>query len=126
DSCAKQAELTFAIARHAVVDLCQVFSAAPRPMEFDRLPRETLEKIRAKLAKHGMVLLPTVEADQKLAELRQMYEPYAYALANHLSQSLPPWIPEARGKDNWQTTAWAQRAGVMDKETVSVLHDDHF
>src|SRR5271168_1661047 len=41
-ACAKQAELTFAIARHAVVDLCQVFSASPRPPETDRLTPETL------------------------------------------------------------------------------------
>jgi hypothetical protein len=126
DSCAKQAELTFAIARHAVVDLCQVFGAAPRPLDSDRLPAETLGKLRSKLAQHGTVLFATPESEQKLLELRRMYEPYVYALANHLSQSLPPWIPEKKGKDNWQTTAWAQTAGVMDKETVGVVRDDHF
>ena len=126
DSCSKQAELTFAIARHAVVDLCQVFSAAPRPLKNDRLPRETLERLRSKLAQHGTVLLATPEADQKLLELRQMYEPYVHALAIHLSQTLPPWIPEKKGKDNWQTTAWRQTAGANEKETVYVLHDDHF
>jgi hypothetical protein len=126
DSCAKQAELTFAIARHAVVDLCQVFSAAPRLPKTDRLPRETLEKLRSKLAQHGMMLSATPEAEQKLLELRRMYEPYVYALANHLSQTLPPWTPEKKGKDNWQTTAWAQTAGVMDKKAVTVIRDDHF
>ncbi len=125
-SCAKQAELTFAIARHAVVDLCQVFSAAPRPLKTDRLPRETLEKLRSKLAQHGTVLCSTPEAEKKLLELRGMYEPYVNALANHLSQSLPPWLPEKKGKDNWQTTAWAQTAGVMDKEAVGAVRDDHF
>jgi len=126
DNCAKQAELTFAIARHAVVDLCQVFGAPPRLPESDRLPPETLEKLRSKLAKQGMVLLSTPGAEQKLLELRQMYEPYVNALAKHLRQGLPPWIPATKGKDNWQTTAWAQRAGIMDKEAFSVLHDDHF
>jgi hypothetical protein len=124
--CAKQAELTFAIARHAAVDLCQVFSATPRALPTDRLPREILEKIRSKLGCHGTVLSATPEADQKLLELRRMYEPYVHALANHLSQSLPPWIPEKKGKDNWQTTAWAQTTGVVEKEAVSILHDDHF
>jgi hypothetical protein len=126
DSCAKQAELTFAIGRHAVVDLCQVFSAAPHPLQSDRLPRETLQKLRLKLAEHGTVLLATPEAEQKLLELRGMYEPYVQALATHLSQSLPPWIPEKKSKDNWQTTAWARTAGMIDKEAVSILHDDHF
>ena len=125
-NCAKQAELTFAIARHAVVDLCQVFGAPPRLPESDRLPQETLEKLRSKLAKHGMALLATPEAEQKLLELRRMYEPYVHALALHLSQTLPSWIPAAKGKDNWQTTAWAQRSGAMEKETIGVLHDDHF
>jgi hypothetical protein len=126
DSCSKQAELTFAIARHAIVDLCQVFSAAPRPLTTDRLPRETLEKMRLKLAQHGTVLLATPEAEQKLVELRGMYEPYVHALATHLRQPLPPWIPEKKGKDNWETTAWARRAGITDNEAVGVLHDDHF
>jgi hypothetical protein len=125
-ACAKQAELTFAIARHAVVDLCQVFGAAPRAMPSDRLPPETLQRLRAKLAEHGTTLSTSPEAAQKLLELRRMYEPYVHALANHLRQSLPPWIPEKKGKDNWQTTAWAQSAGVMDKEAISLAHDDHF
>lgn len=124
--CSKQAELTFAIARHAVGDLCQVFGAAPRPLPYDRLPPELLQKMRAKLAEHGTVLLSTPQADQKLLELRQMYEPYVYALANHLSQALPSWVPDKKGKDNWQTTAWAQTAGVEAKDATYVLHDDHF
>jgi len=126
DNCAKQAELTFAIARHAVVDLCQVFGAPPRLPESERLPPETLEKLRSKLVKHGMVLLATPEAEHKLLELRQMYEPYVNALAKHLRQGLPPWIPAAKNKDNWQTTAWARRIGAAESETVGVLHDDHF
>jgi hypothetical protein len=126
DACSKQASLTFAIARHAVVDLSQIFSATPRPLTTDRLPRETLEKLRAKLAKHGMPLLATPEAEERLIELRKMYEPYVHALATHLHQTLTPWIPEKKGKDNWQTTAWAQSSGAAEKETVSTLHDDHF
>jgi len=126
ESCARQAELTFAIARHAVVDLCQIFSAAPRPLQTDRLPPEIFEKIRTKLAQHGTVLRVTPEAEQKLLELRRMYEPYVHALALHLNQSLPPWIPQKKGKDNWQTTAWARTAGVGDKDALSLAHDDHF
>ncbi len=125
-SCAKQAELTFAIARHAVADLCQVFSATPRGPETDRLPPELLGKLRSKLAEHGTVLSTTPEADRKLLELRRMYEPYVNALAKHLDQTLPGWIPDHKSKDNWQTTAWAQTAGVIDKEAISLVQDDHF
>ncbi len=125
-SCAKQAELTFAIARHAVVDLSQVFGAAPRAPETDRLPPQTLAKLRSKLAQHGTALAATAEAEGKLLELRRMYEPYVYALANHLSQTLPPWIPDHKGKDNWQTTAWAQTIGATDQHAISLVQDDHF
>jgi len=125
-ACAKQAELTFAIARHALVDLSQIFSAAPKPPGKNRLDPETLAKLRAKLSQHGTVLSSTPEAEEKLLELRGMYEPYAFALANHLSQTLPPWIPDHKGKDNWQTTAWAQTSGAITKEAISLVQDDHF
>jgi Ion channel len=125
-ACAKQAELTFAIARHAVADLCQIFSAAPRSPETDRLPPEILHKMRVKLAEYGMVLTETHESQKKLLELRHMYEPYVYALAEHLSQSLPPWIPDHNSKDNWQTTAWAKSVSPAEKDAISLVHDDHF
>jgi hypothetical protein len=124
-ACAKQAELTFAISRHAVVDLAQVFSASPHALPHDRLPPEDLLRLRTTLATHGMKLLQTPEANKKLAEMRVMYEPYVYALANHLNQTLPPWIPQTKFKDNWQTTAWARSAGVLQQESA-LLHDDHF
>ena len=126
EACAKQAELTFAISRHAVVDLSQVFSAAPSALPQDRLPPEELLRLRTKLTQLGLKLRDTPEADHKLIELRAMYEPYVYALANHLSQSLPPWIPVKKGKDNWQTTAWGRTAGMLDSEGETVFHDDHF
>jgi hypothetical protein len=57
-----------------------------------------------------------------------MYEPYVHALAAYLNQTLPPWIPEKKGKDNWQTTAWGQSIGLVEKEKeTSHAHvDDHF
>lgn len=126
DSCSKQAELTFAIARHAVADLSQVFSTPPQALPQDRLQPEALERMRTTLARHGMKLRDTPEADEKLAELRRLYEPYVYALATYLGQAVPPWIPEAKYKDNWQTTAWPKRTGNLEKEAASLLHDDHF
>ena len=125
NSCSKQAELTFAIARHAVADLSQVFGTPPRGSAVDRLPPEDLQRLRATLAKNGMKLHDTPEADEKLVELRRLYEPYVHALAAHLDQTLPPWIPVKKHKDNWQTTAWAQATGYAEKEAAALLHDDH-
>lgn len=124
-ACEKQAELTFAIARHAVVDLSQVFGTPPQAPPADRLPAQDLRRIRDILAKHGMKLNDSEQADRRLTDLRQMYEPYIYALANYLHQKLPPWIPQKKGKDNWQTTAWGEAAGLTVKD-AAVVADEHF
>ena len=126
DACQRQAELTFAIARHAAVDLSQVFKTPPRALPHNRLPAEDLRRIRDILAEHGLKLHDGPEADRKLTELRHMYEPYLYALAEYLNQSLPPWIPAKKGKDNWQTTAWGRSAGLVEKEAAAIAADDHF
>jgi hypothetical protein len=125
-ACERQAELTFAIARHAVVDLSQVFGTPPAPPPGDRLPPEDLRRIRDTLAEHGMKLHDGAAADAKLAGLRQMYEPYIHGLAAYLQQNLPPWIPQKKGKDNWQTTAWGRSSGLGDKDVATPIMDDHF
>jgi ion channel len=126
DACGRQAELTFAIARHAVVDLSQVFGTAPKALPFDRLPQADLRRIRDTLTQRGLKLHDGEEADRKLVGLRGMYEPYIYALATYLNQTLPPWIPQKKGKDNWQTTAWGEAAGLVEKKIETVAVDDHF
>jgi hypothetical protein len=126
-ACERQAELTFAIARHAVVDLSQVFGTAPRAPATDRLSSADLRMIRDTLAAQGMKLHDGEEADRQLLKLRTMYEPFIYSLAMYLSQTLPPWIPQKKGKDNWQTTAWARESGLLDKKDgVTVTVDEHF
>lgn len=126
DACEKQAQLTFAIARHAVVDLAQVFGVTPTDPSEVRLTPQTLTHIRDVLAQNGLKLRDGLEADQKLAKLRAMYEPYVFALSTLLIQPLPPWIPLKKGKDNWQTTAWAQISGHQAENAATVTADDHF
>jgi Ion channel len=129
-ACERQAELTFAIARHAVVDLSQVFSTPPRAPATDRLTPADLRQMRETLGTHGMKLHDGEEADRQLLKLRSMYEPFVYSLATYLSQTLPPWIPQKKGKDNWQTTAWARESGLLDKvdkkDGTPVSVDEHF
>jgi Ion channel len=124
--CERQAQLTFAIARHAVVDLSQVFGTPPRVLPDDRLPPDDARRLRDTLAEHGMRLRDTLEAQQKLVAVRSTYEPYVYALASYLNQTLPPWIPQGKGKDNWQTTAWGEAAGFVGKKVETLAADDHF
>jgi Ion channel len=105
-----QAKLTFAMARHAVVDLAQIFKVAPTSPEFDacRLIPGDLERIREILANNGTQLLDGEEAEQKLSELRAMYEPYVCALSEMLLMPLPPWIVGEDAIDNWKTSAWGR------------------
>ena len=98
------ARLTFAMARHAVVDLARVFNQIPRPPQSDRLPQGELTRLKQTLAAAGMPLKQDAGVDQHLEHLRQMYEPYVHALAEFLLMPLPAWVPPAGAKDNWQTT----------------------
>jgi hypothetical protein len=100
------AYLTFAMARHAAADLSEVLATPPRPPRPDRLPPADLARLRAELRAAGMCLAEGPAADQRLSELRQMYEPYVNGLAHHLLAPLPAWLPDAGRRDNWETTAW--------------------
>jgi hypothetical protein len=102
----RQAQLTFAMARHAVVDLAQVFLRAPQPLAPDRLPPASVTALRAMLADAGVTLQEGVAAEQQLCELRQMYEPYVQALSAYLLMALPPWFRVTVMPDRWQTSAW--------------------
>jgi Ion channel len=108
--CQYQARMTFAIARHALVDLSQVFAAAPDRLGADgRLSSEDLALIRQQLSASGFRLNDDDAANAELTRLRGLYEPYAISLARHLALDLPPWIKRSTVKDNWQTTAWARQ-----------------
>src|SRR5213075_1755822 len=48
-----QAKLTFAIARHAVVDIAHVLNTTPQPPRQDRLPPAELARMRANLSSMG-------------------------------------------------------------------------
>ena len=105
-----QAKLTFAMARHAVVDLAQIFRAAPSGPRacITRLYPGDLERIREILERNSAHLEGGEEAEKKLAELRLMYEPYVSALSELLLMPLPPWILGEDAIDNWKTSAWGR------------------
>jgi len=99
-----QARLTFAMARHTVVDLSQVFKTQPDFQGVNRLSDTDLHHLHMGLRAAG--LDPEDPEGQRLMHLRRMYEPYVEALARYLEMDLPAWIPGSLQKDNWQTTAW--------------------
>ncbi len=126
--CQYQARMTFAIARHALVDLSQVFAAPPdRDGSSNRLSPEDLLEIRHRLRASGLNLSETEGADAELSRLRSLYEPYAISLARYLHLDLPPWIRHEAAKDNWQTTAWRQQRSPARSQSSGVtVPDEHF
>ncbi len=103
---ARSARLTFAMARHAAVDLSQILGTPPRMPPADRLPPAELARLRQILSEAGMPLRDGPAAEQKLAQVRAKYEPYVYALADYLLVALPPWIPPPESSDDWQTSVY--------------------
>src|SRR5215469_15334366 len=100
------ARFAFAIARHAVVDLAQVFNTPPITTGGNRLPPAEFARLRDVLAASGILLNEELATEQKLAELRETYEPFVSSLAQFLLVSLPPWITPESNLDDWQTSAW--------------------
>jgi hypothetical protein len=104
--CRQQAQQAFAMARHAVVDLALIFKTPPHPFEPGRLTTVDLSSLRETLVEAGMSLREIEDIDQRLEPLRRMYEPYLSSLSEYLRLTMPPWVPPAGHKDNWETSAW--------------------
>ncbi|HXE06296.1 MAG TPA: potassium channel family protein [Acidobacteriaceae bacterium] len=111
----RQAQLTFAIGRHALVDLGHVFSLEKHearlrdasssgrdPLSTDRLPPTHFKQLCDAMSQSGLRLCGDPDAAARLHALRALYEPHAQAIGNYLGMSLPAWIPEPRAKDQWK------------------------
>ncbi|HEY3025542.1 MAG TPA: potassium channel family protein [Pyrinomonadaceae bacterium] len=105
-----QARMTFAMARHAVVDIAQVFKTKPSDVQCcdTRLSSAELTRLRRILEENGIRMSDGPETEQRLLELRLMYEPYVAALSDWLMMPLPPWILPPDAIDNWKTSAWGR------------------
>lgn len=101
------ARFTFAIARHAVVDLSYSFRVQSVPTPADRLPESDFEQLLGDLREQHLELgAEPAEIRRRLVRTRESYEPYAHALAVALELPLPPWIAPESPNDNWRTTEW--------------------
>jgi len=125
-ACPYQAQLTFAMARHAAVDLALVFRTPPQGPDEDRLPRERLVRLRNQLSEEGVHLRDGEAADGKFDELRGLYEPFLAALGRYFLFALPPVVPEKPPVDNWQTSDWTSRAPGIGRLAGIDPTDEHF
>lgn len=103
-----QAKLTFAMARHALVDLTSIFRLEP-PTDAvtDRLPPEAESDLIAALLPHG-VDLTSPESRAHLREMRNAYEPFVHTLAAHLIIPVPAWQAASSRLDNWLKSPWGR------------------
>jgi hypothetical protein len=126
-SACRQARLTFAIARHTVVDLLLVFNMQPVAMPKPPLPgsesgsesgsasdskkdrqdaatrlsEPELVRLTEVLCKAGYRLRLEPERLALLRKLRWMYEGQVLALSRYLHMPLPSFVTETPGRDTW-------------------------
>lgn len=118
-----QTHFTFAMIRHTIVDLSQIFNCPPHHTATNRLARSELEKIVSLLAPTGLELFQIDILEKNLLNLRQMYEPYVHSLSEHLHVTLPLWVSEAKHRDNWQTSPWSKSAAVKKGSLLNADQD---
>jgi hypothetical protein len=126
NTCTCQAQFTFAMARHTIVDLAQVFSCPPLQPVQSRLSPENFAALFDMVAAEGIEMGEEKEVEQKLSELRRTYEPYLYAMSLYFLVSLPPWIPQPGREDNWQASPWGDDDGLQRKKRGWRSREDHF
>jgi len=136
----RQAQLTFAMARHALIDLGHVFHLEEREKQWlergraERLSDEVFDRLCGALGDMEIRLCGDPASMERLTSIRQLYEPHALALSEYLKMSLPLWVPEPLQKDHWKTVAnlRSQAAAVLgtrvkyvsEQATSGHFHDD--
>lgn len=123
--CKDQAKFTFAMTRHAIVDIAQIFNSPPVHPERDRLPKDELEHLCTTLSGAGLKLENIDILEKSLKELRSMYEPYVYSLSRYLHIEIPPWVLKSKRPDDWQTSRW-DKVVIGRKKVLHEIWDDHF
>jgi len=115
------ARFSFAMARHAVVDLAQVLNTFPKT-GVNRLSSAEFTDLQDMLVASGIRLKGSTASEQKLAELRETYEPFVSALAERIQVALPPWLPPKDALDDWQTSAWDDLFPSIHQTLNKVMH----
>ena len=135
----RQAQLTFAMARHAIVDLGHIFKLdekirALARQEPDRLSAADFRRLCAVLRPTDIQLCGEPDSANRLHQLRAMYEPQARVLGDYLGLAMPLWITEPREKDQWRRVAnlrsnpdpLREILNKSDSTTTAALHShDH-
>ena len=138
----RQAQLTFAMARHMLVDFGHVFRLEEAEQVFRdsksaRLRDEEFARLCESLKETGFALCADIAVRERLDAIRKLYEPHACAMAEYLHLDLPLWLPPPpdpnKRPDTWAAiaglrvpSALSDRLGthISSQATASRLHDD--
>ena len=110
----RQAQLTFAVARHVLVDLGHVFRLEPNEQKYrddpaTRLSNAEFGGLCSLLGESGFSLCSSTDTNSRLSAIRKLYEPHAQAMADYLHLDLPRWVPPPpdpnKKPDGWKTVA---------------------
>jgi hypothetical protein len=120
----RQAQLTFAMARHALVDLVLVFQLKEQKewaaqQEIDRLPTKDFRKLCGLLSDTDVQLCGDPASEERLRAIRKLYEPYAHALAEYLGMPVSDWITEPKKNDQWSTVAGLRSQKEIPRKLVA-------
>ncbi|HEY8667692.1 MAG TPA: potassium channel family protein [Tepidisphaeraceae bacterium] len=122
-----QAQLTFAMARHAAVDLTLVLRTPAGVNPAQRLSPEQLQRLRSLLGAAGVALHDRPELDERIRQLVNLYEPFIHSLALHFLFPVPPIVPlEDDAADNWQKSAWMPRSPGIGSLPLPSGDEGHF
>jgi len=120
-----QLQITFAMARHAAVDLTLIFHSRQPEKLTERLSSERYSNFLKDLRDTGLHIDCSDASFARLSEFRQMYEPFLEALSRYFEFALPPIIAEEMPVDNWQRSPWQKRSPGIGA-LPSIRPEDHF
>jgi len=124
----RQAQLTFAIGRHTLVDLGHVFHRERveqriREAPCARLSDDEFAQLCEMLGGAGFSLCGDMGARKRLDALRKLYEPHAISMGEYLGLGLPLWAPppvDPKKRDQWKTVADLRSPGNAADRFISL------
>jgi hypothetical protein len=122
----RQAQLTFVMARHALIDIGDVFNvkktrAWQKQAEIDRLSTKDFYHLCEALGANHLQLCGDPAAARRLSTIRALYEPNAIALSAYLRMPLPVWVAPPKLNDQWSVLTKLR----TDAESAMKIREDH-
>jgi hypothetical protein len=97
-----QAQATFRMGRHLLVDIAWILRSEPTLPDPARLCKSQQQEILEILNLAGWQFVGL----EQLTALRESYEPFSAGLADEMAIPIPGWFREEGAVDHWQITAW--------------------